>query len=291
MPYSYDKFEPRRILAKIEDAIYAHIQPVRVEAWLTPEPVPYEQRSSGQYRDLKLGESWGSLWECAWMHVTGEVPASARGQKVVLLIDINGEALVYDDNGVAILGLTTVNSDFDLSLGWPGKRVVEISKSAKGGETIDFWMDTGANDLFGKLPENGILREAHVSICHETLRQLFHDYFVLEELTRQLPEQSARRIKIWKSLYDAAQVMNAYTDEEAAAARKILAPELAKTGGSPSLTVSGIGHAHVDLGWLWPIRETIRKGGRTFATVIAMMERYPDYIFGASQAQLYQWVK
>ena len=85
--------------------------------------------------------------------------------------------------------------------------------------------------------------------------------------------------------------MNAYTDDEAAAARKILAPELAKNGGTPSLTVSGIGHAHIDLGWLWPIRETIRKGGRTFATAIAMMERYPDYVFGASQAQLYQWVK
>ena len=291
MPYAYDKFDPLRSLAKIEDAIYTHLQPLRVEAWLTPEPVPYAERTSGTYRDLKLGEGWGKLWECAWMHVTGEVPSSARGQKIVLLIDINGEALVYDEQGTAVLGLTTVNSEFDLSLGWPGKRVVEVSDKARGGETIDLWMDTGANDLFGRLPENGILREAHISICHENMRLLFHDYFVLEELTRQLPEQSARRIRIWKALYDAAQVLNAYSDDEAAAARKILAPELAKTGGTPSLTVSGIGHAHIDLGWLWPIRETIRKGGRTFATAIAMMERYPDYVFGASQAQLYQWVK
>ena len=40
-----------------------------------------------------------------------------------------------------------------------------------------------------------------------------------------------------------------------------------------------------------PIRETIRKGARTFATVLAMMDRYPDYVFGASQPQLYQWMK
>jgi alpha-mannosidase len=291
VPYSYDKFEPQRTLAKIDAAIYAHLQPLRVEAWLTPEPVPYEQRTSGTYRELALGQPWGSLWECAWMHVTGAVPASAREQKVVLLIDINGEALVYDDSGTAVLSLTTVNSDFDLSLGWPGKRVVDVTNSARGGEVIDLWMDTGANDLFGKLPENGILREAHVAICHETMRKLFHDYFVLEELTRQLPEQSARRIRIWRALYDAAQLLVAYSDDEAAAAREILAPELAKVGGTPSLTVSGIGHAHIDLGWLWPIRETIRKGGRTFATAIAMMDRYPDYVFGASQAQLYQWVK
>ena len=291
MPYSYDKFEPQRTLAQIEDAIYTHLQPLRVEAWLTPEPVPYDQRSSGTYRDLQLGESWGSLWDCAWMHITGEVPASARGQKVVLLIDINGEGLVFDETGCPVLSLTTVNSDFDLSLGWPGKRVVDVTKSARGGEAIDLWMDAGANDLFGKLPENGVLREAHVAICHEAMRVLFHDYFVLCDLLPQLPEASARRTKILKALYDAAQVLVAYTDKEADAARKILAPELAKVGGTPSLTVSGVGHAHIDLGWLWPIRETIRKGGRTFATALAMMERYPDYVFGASQAQLYQWVK
>ncbi len=55
--------------------------------------------------------------------------------------------------------------------------------------------------------------------------------------------------------------------------------------------MSAIGHAHIDLAWLWPIRETIRKGARTFSTVLRMMERYPDYVFGASQPQLYQWMK
>ena len=48
---------------------------------------------------------------------------------------------------------------------------------------------------------------------------------------------------------------------------------------------------HIDLAWLWPIRETIRKGARTFSTVLRMMERYPDYVFGASQPQLYAWMK
>ena len=47
----------------------------------------------------------------------------------------------------------------------------------------------------------------------------------------------------------------------------------------------------MDLGWLWPIRETIRKGARTFATALANMERYPDYVFGASQPQYFQWMK
>jgi alpha-mannosidase len=47
----------------------------------------------------------------------------------------------------------------------------------------------------------------------------------------------------------------------------------------------------MDLAWLWPIRETVRKCARTFSTVLRMMERYPDYIFGASQPQQFQWMK
>ena len=74
--------------------------------------------------------------------------------------------------------------------------------------------------------------------------------------------------------------------KQSLAARQILAPELMKQGGDPSLSVSAIGHAHMDLAWLWPIRETIRKGARTFSTALRMMEQYPDYVFGASQPQL-----
>jgi alpha-mannosidase len=47
----------------------------------------------------------------------------------------------------------------------------------------------------------------------------------------------------------------------------------------------------MDLAWLWPLRETYRKGARTFATAIELSDRYPDYIFGASQPQYFQWMK
>ena len=81
------------------------------------------------------------------------------------------------------------------------------------------------------------------------------------------------------------------SDKNALAARDCLSDELALPGGSPSFSISAVGQAHLDLAWLWPIRETIRKGARTFATALALMERYSDYVFGASQAQLYQWMK
>ncbi|MBW3634047.1 MAG: alpha-mannosidase, partial [Chloroflexi bacterium] len=51
------------------------------------------------------------------------------------------------------------------------------------------------------------------------------------------------------------------------------------------------GHAHIDLAWLWPVAETRRKGRRTFATMLDLMERYPDFTFNQSSAQLYAWIE
>src|SRR5215216_1129735 len=57
--------------------------------------------------------------------------------------------------------------------------------------------------------------------------------------------------------------------------------------GSIALT----GHAHLDLAWLWPIEETRRKARRTFASVLGLMDRYADFTFNQSSAQLYEWVE
>ncbi len=51
------------------------------------------------------------------------------------------------------------------------------------------------------------------------------------------------------------------------------------------------GHAHIDLAWLWPIAETRRKIRRTFATVLHLMQRYPDLHFNQSSAQAYAWLE
>ena len=51
------------------------------------------------------------------------------------------------------------------------------------------------------------------------------------------------------------------------------------------------GHAHLDLAWLWPVSETRRKGRRTFASVLSLMDRYEDFVFNQSSAQLYAWIE
>jgi alpha-mannosidase len=51
------------------------------------------------------------------------------------------------------------------------------------------------------------------------------------------------------------------------------------------------GHAHIDLAWLWPLSETRRKARRTFSSVLGLMDRYEDFTFDQSSAQLYAWIE
>lgn len=277
--------------ARVEEKIYNKIALLSIDAWVTEEPVHFKERTKGKYISLNLEDSWGKLWDCAWFKFTGVVPKSAAHKKIVLLIDLSGEACIFDEDGCPIQGLTNVSSEFDLTLGKPGKRVIHFLNEAHGGEKIDIWADAGCNDLFGYYRDSGKIKEAHIAILNEEMHQLYYDIEVLQELMEQLSEDSPRYQRILSALFSAFKVMINYDEEEAKKAREILSVELNRNCGDEALKISAIGHAHIDLAWLWPIRETIRKGARTFSTVLSNMERYPEYVFGASQPQLYAWIK
>ncbi len=288
----YTQHQLSGLLSQIKDAIYTFLAPLEVKAWRTAEPAPYSERLNGEELRLEVGDPWGKLFDCAWFRFRGQVPPSGAGRVVVLLLDVNGEMCVVDQAGVPSRGLTTVASEFDYTVGQAGKRVLPLFNPAQGGETIEVWADAGCNDLFGNLSNNGQVKEAAIAALNEPARQLYYDYEILLDSLKVLPESSARHQQILTALDRAAHLLRSgITDGAIAQVRQVLGNELDKHGGDPSLEISAVGHAHIDLAWLWPLRETRRKGARTFATALANMERYPDYIFAASQAQLYQWIK
>ncbi|MFR6589231.1 MAG: hypothetical protein ACLURV_02465 [Gallintestinimicrobium sp.] len=51
-----------------------------------------------------------------------------------------------------------------------------------------------------------------------------------------------------------------------------------------------VGHTHIDTAWLWRLKNTREKCGRSFTTVMRLMEMFPEYDF-LTQPQLYEWVK
>jgi alpha-mannosidase len=58
-----------------------------------------------------------------------------------------------------------------------------------------------------------------------------------------------------------------------------------------SYTVHMIGHGHIDPTWLWRWQEGYEEVRATFRSALDRIEEYPDFIFTASSACFYQWIK
>ncbi|HNJ98561.1 MAG TPA: glycoside hydrolase family 38 C-terminal domain-containing protein, partial [Ilumatobacteraceae bacterium] len=136
------------------------------------------------------------------------------------------------------------------------------------------------------------LRQASVALRDDEVFHLLLDAEVLDGVMRALPKGDRRRQRLLRVLEHALNVLDLRdVHGTAAAARKVLAPALAQHNAPNSHDVVAVGHAHIDTAWLWPLRETVRKCARTFASATAMMDLYPEYRFVCSQAAQYDWIE
>lgn len=76
------------------------------------------------------------------------------------------------------------------------------------------------------------------------------------------------------------------------AARAKLAETLyGSMAGREEVIASCVGHTHIDVAWWWTVAQTREKAARSFATVLQLMDEYPEYQFMSSQPVLYTFVK
>ena len=75
------------------------------------------------------------------------------------------------------------------------------------------------------------------------------------------------------------------------AALDTLKDALAAAGPPMDVTLHGIGHAHLDIAYLWPVSQIRRKKARTTSNVLRLMDHFPEYRFSAAQPQLYAFLE
>lgn len=291
---------------RIKPAVYAATVPFEVEAWQAPgEPVAFAEAAAAPYEPFVMGTPWGPPWGTTWFRMRGRVPAEWAGRRVEAVIDLGfvgdwpgnqAEALVHLSDGTPLKAVNPLN------------QYVPIGNPATGGEVIDYLVEAAsnpdilANGFAAPTPLGDVLtagdrplytfRSADLAVLDEQVFHLDLDLQVLRELMVHLGEHEPRRHEIMHTLDRAMDVLDLDdVSGSAAAVREVLAPVLARPAHASAHTVSGVGHAHIDSAWLWPIRETKRKTSRTFSNVTALADEYDDFIFACSQAQQYEWVR
>lgn len=272
----------KRFIQRQKDALYTQFEPLEVQYIRDPKPIAWQALHGAQWQEIKCGEIWSEVWGSAWFKVSGRLseqhPASMQG----LCFDCEGEACVMQD-GKPWMGLTP-------KVDWyhnAAKHYVPLADLIDADGRFELLIEAAANDLFGAGKQQYRLALCALSLFDEKSYQFALDLELLNDLAVALPVGSVRRAKI---IYGLNEICNLW-GSDAARAFAVARELLARPADASALKAYSVGHAHLDLAWLWPIRESRRKGGRTFANALRLLERYPDYIFGASQAQLYQWIK
>jgi alpha-mannosidase len=138
----------------------------------------------------------------------------------------------------------------------------------------------------------GLLANASARLQHQVER-IEAEFYWAEQLCGLHPAQAAA----WKPLLTAARAkvangLAASRLEElgaaVAAAESILAPigAIAK-----SYTIHCVGHAHIDMNWMWSWPETVSVTNDTFTTVLRLMDEFREFKFSQSQASTYAIVE
>ncbi len=242
----------------------------------------------GDWGRLGVGDRWGGAGQTCWLRVPVRVPPSWAGAKVALHIALSDyehlsgpEALAYLD-GVPVQGIDFYHRD--LLLGNP----------VRGDEQYLLALEAYSS----LLPGPQTLRALELVRLDPDAEGIYHDLRVLHGALLTMPEDSLDRARLLRVLEHAHRTLDLRrTDSEeylrsARAAREILWRDAFGRGeGEVMPRTVAVGHAHIDLAWLWPVAQTRRKGARTFSTVLKLMEQYPAYHFVCSQPALYQMVK
>ena len=234
---------------------------------------------------FKRDERLSGVDEHYWIHLSFEAVEPAKNKELIFKLKTGREGLwdATNPQGIVYIDGKAVQA-LDVNHTWI---------SLEFGRKYDFYiyLYTGNwGGCFEMLPELW-LRDIPVY-------DLYFDIEVPYEALKVLENDSYNYVKIRDALNQTCfklDLRHIYSNEfykSIAEASKYIKEEFyEKICGSSKATVSCIGHTHIDVAWLWTVRQTREKAERSFSTVLNLMRKYPEYKFMSSQPQLYQFVK
>lgn len=271
-----------RQLRHIQKQVYTSWQPLHTKILASDEPIPFAELDQSAMHEVQKGEVWGRKLGCAWLRITGHVPEDFTSP--VVLLRMGGEGLVYKPDGTPVAATSEVYTPQNLPQS--GGRFRAFPPYADGLGDIELYVDCGYNGFMMVDIGKGKFQGAYVAQKNEEVYAYYYDYLVLLLLAAET-KAAARRRQMTKAL---RQSYRMFVKGDCVGARAHLMGRLMLPSPGPVGFVA-VGHGHLDLAWLWPVRETIRKAARTYTNALNNLEKYPDYYYGTSQPQQLAWMR
>ena len=254
---------------------------------------PGQLKYRSTWRPIRLREIWDG--ETVLFRTTVRLTEEFSGLSVWLLFANQGESLAYV-NGKPTGGLDLHHDRLLLSPRAVGDEQYEIViESTIPRQKQEHGKNRGIEPLpliFEKAALVSMDRKIETFLLDTELvfeRSLLGNDPIIDELTFTIlseirPEdpppgflQSAERLSL--KIAETLEGRNGYPGDKNQLQDKL------------PVTITSVGHSHIDLAYLWPVKETVRKCARTFSSMLALMDEYPDFTFSQSQPYLYKLTK
>ena len=267
--------------------------------------------------DFTIGDAWGGYDVTAWFRTTVPIPAHLRDKKLALRFLVGpkdggnstAEAMLHV-NGRPLQAIDAWHPEAwlpseELQSGhvhvaikaWSGVLEVPPHRHFKLAQLV--WLDEPAERFYYlvKTTTGAVRQMERDDLRRSKLLQMVDDAVRQVHFVTHRPEQfytyEARGITDGstpvKFVEDRADLF--YSSIERAAAWLEAKLRGFRNAEDAVPTVVGIGHAHIDLAWLWRLGHAKEKAARTFTTVLHLMRQYSDYCFLQSSPQLYKFLQ
>lgn len=285
-------FVSRFLTGKLKALCYPKVMDLNVSFAYSEEPVPFEQMGNLTFEPIQVGDIWAKKnFACAWFHLTGKLPEKTDRAGLCLEFSNDGEGLLVDASGVPVKGFTAGSPVFGIVDDSVEKRFHALDGFVDEQGYVDAYIDGASNSLLGEFIYDAARLKAAAVVGKDTkMLDIYWDFDTLLNYVHCVQADNPYKHRILYGLRD-VQNLIVYHDPNAYEKAKKITSELFSLPGNENIEATAIGHSHLDLAWLWPIRESKRKAKRTFSNLIDLAKRYPDFHFVVSQPQQLAWMK
>jgi len=225
-----------------------------------------------------------------WIQKTLRVPPPKEGCGIIGVFDFG---LTGDGNNRGFESLMYIDG-----APWQGVdgNHTEVSLDQFAGKIVEltFLLWTGLEGGGPKKEQAHRLKQAEIAYLHLATDEFYYLSKAISETLGLVEDNVPQRHRMEQALLSAYNLIAWEEDrfgQTVDAALATLKTELAAIPKLTDVTVSAVGHTHIDVAWLWRLKHTREKAIRSFSTVLRLMEEFDDYSFLQSQPQLYRYVK
>lgn len=251
------------------------------------------------FSPISRGGEWGAHHSTVWFRIRGKLPAGWRGRKVVCRFDAGQRSGADAREGFGAEGLFFLPESDPVA--WtPQRNCATVLKKARGGESVEVWVEATANLCPDCLPgghDSGTDEQQPLfqfnGACFISLEpaaeKAVADFNAAWDALGALPQTG----QLAADLRAALLRVEALPDQPDPFRRisAILRPVMDRKNGGGAHRIFAAGHSHIDTAWLWPAGETIRKCARTFLTQLDLLDSHPAHRFVISPALHLAWMQ